>query len=146
MFKTNRLFRLFILLVIILILPTTQASAALVSCRTDPIFRLSNGDVVTVTLEIGTAEANVKSVVYILHVPAGVTVKQVTYTANGIGKRETYRVYQDSPLKTYTTDTILTTQNVSIVPVTAYTRLNGVYTKSVSGYSGQHLIVTISKP
>ena len=146
MHKINRLMYIFILAVIMLALPTSQASAALVSCRTDPIFRLSNGDIVTVTLEIGTAEANVKSVTYILHVPAGVTVKQVTYTAGGIGKKETYKVYQDSPLKTYTTDTVLTTQNVGIVPVTAYTRLNGVYTKSASGYSGQHLIVTIVKP
>ena len=146
MHKTNRFIFLFILTAIILVLPTSQASAALVGCRTDPIFRLSNGDILTVTMEIGTAEANVKSVTYILHVPAGVTVKQVTYTAGGIGKKEIYKVYQDSPLKTYTTDTVLTTQNVGVVPVTVYTRLNGVYTKSASGYSGQHLIITISKP
>jgi hypothetical protein len=144
--KFQTIIKSLIIAVMLFALPATEASAALVSCRTDPIFRLSNGDIVTVTLEIGTAEANVKSVTYILHVPAGVTVKQVTYTAGGIGKKETYKVYQDSPAKTYTTDTVLTTQNVGVVPVTVYTRLNGVYTKSASGYSGQHLIVTLVKP
>src|SRR5688572_14739040 len=87
MYKINYLLRFFILVVMLFALPATQASAALATCRTDPIFRLSNGDIVTVTLAIGTAEANVKSVTYILHVPAGVTVKQVTYTAGGIGKK-----------------------------------------------------------
>jgi hypothetical protein len=147
MYKTNRLIRLFILLVIILALPATQASAALARCRTDPIFKLSNGDILTVTLDLGTAEANVRSVVYTLYVPAGVTVKQVIYTDGGIGKKETYKVYQTSPAKTYTTDTVVTTVNsAGLVNVIAYTRLNGVNTKSASGYSGQHLITTISRP
>lgn len=147
MYKTNRLLRLFILIVILFALPVTQASAGLARCRTDPIFRLSNGDILTVTLDIGTAEANVRSVVYTLYVPAGVTVKQVVYTDGGIGKRETYKVYQTSPAKTYTTDTVVTIVNsAGVVDVIAYTRLNGVDTKSASGYNSQHLIVTISKP
>jgi hypothetical protein len=145
--KINRFIFLFILAAIILVLPTSQASAALARCRTDPIFRLSNGDIVTVTLDLSTAEANVRSVVYTLYVPAGVTVKQVIYTDGGLGKKETYRVYQNSPAKTYTTDTVVTTVNTAgLVNVIAYTRLNGIYTKSASGYNGQHLIVTISRP
>ena len=147
MYKTNRLLRLLILVMILFTLPATQASAALVRCRTDPIFKLSNGDILTVTLDLGTAEANVRSVVYTLYVPVGVTVKQVVYTDGGIGKKETYKVYQNSPAKTYTTDTVVTTVNsAGPVDVIAYTRLNGVSTKSVSGYNGQHLIVTISRP
>lgn len=147
MYKRKRLIRLITLLVILFALPATQASAALVRCRTDPIFKLSNGDIVTVTLEIGTAESSVKSVVYTLYVPAGVTVKQVVYTDRGIGKRETYKVYQTSPAKTYTTDTVVTTVNAAgLVDVIAYTRLNGVHTKSAAGYNGQHLVVTHVKP
>lgn len=146
--KTNRLFCLFILLVTILALPTMQASAALARCRADPIFKLSNGDIVTVTLDVGTDIANIKNVHYILHVPAGVTVIKVTYTAQSDNKaiNETYQVYQDSQAKTYTTDTVVTTVSLGSAQVIVYTRLNGVATESISGYSGQHLIATISRP
>jgi len=142
--RINRLFSLFILLVTMLALPTMQASAALSTCRVDPIFILSNGDIITVTLDIGTGATNVRNIHYILHVPAGVTVTRVTYTAVRQVTNETYKVYQDSPAKTYTTDTVVTTQIAGKVAVTVYTRLNGVPTNSVSGYSGQHLIATIN--
>jgi len=142
--KTHRHFSLFILLVTMLAVSTMQASAALSSCRVDPIFLLSNGDIVTITLDIGTDPANVRNIHYILHVPAGVTVTRVTYTAVRQVTNETYVVTQDSPAKTYTTDTVVTTQIAGKVVVTVYTRLNGVPTKTVSGYSGQHLIATIN--
>jgi hypothetical protein len=137
---------IFILAMIMLVLPSMQASAILVRCRTDPIFKLSNGDTVTVTLDISTADTNVRNVTYIVHVPARVTVSKVTYTAGGIGTKEMYKVYQDSPAKTYTTDTVVTTQNTGSVAVIVTTKLNSTYVKSASGYNGQHLIVTISKP
>jgi hypothetical protein len=146
MLKIFRFIQFFVLLVLMLVFSSTSASAALVRCRTDPIFKLSNGDIVTVTLDIGTDAANVKNVTYILHVPAGVRVTQVIYTDGGIGRKETYKVFQDSPARTYTTDTVVTTLNVGTVPVTAYTRLNSVSTVAASGYSGQHLIVTLVKP
>ena len=142
--KTNRLICLFILLVTMLAVPTMQASAALATCRTDPIFLLSNGDSVTVTLDIGTDASNVSNIHYILHVPAGVTVIRVAYTAVRQITSETYKVYQDSPAKTYTTDTVVTTQTSGKVAVTVNARLNGVFMKSVSGYSGQHLVITIN--
>ena len=137
---------IFSLAMIMLALPSTQASAILVHCRTDPIFKLSNGDVINITLDISTDAANVRNVTYILHVPAGVTVTKVTYTAGGIGTKEMYKVYQDSLAKTYTTDTLITTQNTGSIVVTATTKLNSTTTKSASGYNGQHLIVTVSKP
>ncbi len=146
MYRTNRLIYLLLLATLILILPTAHASAILARCRSDPIFKLSNGDVINITLDIDTDAVNVRNVTYILHVPAGVTVKQVTYTAGGIGTKEIYKIYQDSPAKTYTTDTLVTTQNTGSVTVLATTRLNATYAKPVSGYNGQHLIVTVSKP
>lgn len=146
MYKTNRLIHLLILITLILILPTMNASAMLTRCRTDPVFRLSNGDVINITLDIGADAAYVRNVTYILHVPAGVTVNQVTYTSGGIGSKEMYKVYQDSPAKTYTTDTVVTTQNTGSVTVMATTRLNATFAKSASGYNGQHLIVTVIKP
>jgi hypothetical protein len=135
-----------LVVLIMTVMPSMQASAILVHCRTDPIFSLSNGDVINITLDISTDEANVKNVTYVLHVPAGVTLKKVTYTAGGIGTKETYKIYQDSPAKTYTTDTLVTTQNTGSVAVTVTTRLNSTYAKSISGYTGQHLIITVIKP
>lgn len=149
MYKFNRLPRLIFLMIAIMalaILPNMQASAAFRKCRTDPIFKLSNGDVINITLDINTEESAIRNVLYIVHVPAGVTVTKVTYTAGGIGKKETYKVYQDSPANTYTTDTLVTTQNTGSVAMTATTRLNGVYAESASGFTGQNLIVTVARP
>ncbi len=146
MYKINRLFYLFILTAIMFALPTMQASAMLARCRTDPIFKLSNGDTINVTLDISTDAVNVRNVTYIVHVPAGVTVTKVTYTAGGLGTKEMYKVYQDSAPKIYTTDTVVTTQNTGSIAVVATTQLNSTYAKSASGYNGQHLIVTVSKP
>ena len=144
--KITRFIRFFVLAAVVFALPITQASAALVHCRTDPIFKLSNGDVTNVTLDISTDATNVRNVTYSLHVPAGVTVTQVTYTAGGMGTKEMYKVYQDSPAKTYTADVVVTTQNTGSIPVIATVRLNSTNAKSVSGTSGQHLVVTVSKP
>ena len=144
--KITRMTRFLIFMAVVIALPITQASAALVHCRTDPIFKLSNGDTITVTLDISTDAVNVRNVTYTLHVPAGVAVKQVTYTAGGIGTKEMYKVYQDSPAKTYTADTVVTTQNTGSISVTVTVRLNSTYAKSVLGTNGQHLIVTLSKP
>jgi hypothetical protein len=146
MYKLPRLFALAVLATIMLLLPTGHVAAILVRCRTDPIFKLSNGDVINITLDISTDVSNIRNVTYFLHVPAGVTVTKVTYTAGGIGSKEMYKVYQDSPAKTYTTDTVVTTQNTGSVPIIAMTRLNATYTQSVSGYTGSHLIVTVVKP
>jgi hypothetical protein len=139
-------FLLFVIFAIVAAMPNYQVSAALVKCRTDPIFMLSNGDKLTVTLDISADAMSIRNVTYLIHVPAGVTVQRVTYTGGGLGTKEMYKVYQDSPAKTYTTDSLVTTQNTGSVPVIATTVLNGLYTKSASGYSGFHLIVTIQKP
>jgi hypothetical protein len=144
--KTHRPVYLLILMILILLMPTAHASAMLTRCRTDPIFTLSNGDKLTVTLDIDTDASYVRNVTYFLHIPAGVTVTKVTYTAGGLGTKETVKVYQDSPAKTYTTDTLLTTQNTGSITVIATTRLNSTYAQSVSGYNGQHLIATLIKP
>jgi hypothetical protein len=145
MYKITRLLCLTALVAIMLLLPTTNASAALVRCRTDPIFVLSNGDMLSVTLDIGTTSANVKNISYVLHVPAGVTVKNVAYTNVNLRLPESYKVYQDSPAKTYTVDTVVTTQTSSVA-VTVFARINTGITKSVSGFNGKHLFITLTRP
>jgi hypothetical protein len=146
MYKLTRFICFTVLVTIMLLLPTTDASAALVRCRTDPIFVLSNGDMLSVILDIGTTSANVRNISYILHVPAGVTVKKVAYTNLNLRLPESYKVYQDSLAKTYTIDTVVTTQNTGSVGVTVFARINTDITKSVSGFNGQHLFITLIRP
>ena len=147
--KNNILPRfLFIAVMILMIIaaPTGHASAALRGCRTDPIFSLSNGDKLTITLDISTDAVNVRNVTYVLHVPAGVTVKSVVYTAGGLGAKEIYRVYQDSTAMTYKTETLVTVQKTGSTAMVSTVKLNSLTAKSASGFTGQYIVVTVTKP
>ena len=147
--KNNLLPRFLIIAVMILMIiatPTGQASAALIHCRTDPIFSLSNGDKLTVTLDVSTDAVNVRNVTYVLHVPAGVTVKSAVFTAGGLGTKEVYKVYQDSAAKTYKTESLVTVQNTGSVAVISTVKLNSLTAKSASGFTGQYVVITVSKP
>jgi hypothetical protein len=125
-------------------LPTMQASAALHKCRTDPIFYLSNGEVLKVILEIGTDKASVQDVHYVLHLPAGVRVLRVVYTAGGIGRSETYQVIQDSPKGVYTSETKVNTYENGIL-VRILSSLRSGRLVSVSGYNGDLLVITLTQ-
>jgi hypothetical protein len=140
----TRFFTLFIALLMAAV-PTMQASAALVKCRTDPIFWLSNGDKLTVTLDINADAANIRNVTYVLHVPAGVTVTKVVYNGKKLGT-EVYTVYQDGVTKIYKTDVLVTTQNTGTVAIVATAKLNPIYIGSASGQTGTYLTVSVSKP
>jgi hypothetical protein len=148
--KNSLLTRFFILIVTVLMtaLPTMQASAALVKCRTDPIFELSNGVKVTVTLDINTDASNVKNLDYVLHVPAGVTLTKITFIG-GFDSIETYKIIQDSPANTYITDTLVTT-SAGVVPVKAKTDVvaknstgSFLFTNTDVKDSGNHIIVKV---
>lgn len=145
--KTSLLIRFLNLIAILLALPSGYASAALRGCRTDPIFRLSNGEVITITLNIDTQAHNISNIHYVLHLPAGVAVKNVAYSG-GLRQamKETYVVYQGGPAKTYTTDTVLTTVHPAQTALVAITRLSGILAKSASGFSGDYLIITLVRP
>jgi hypothetical protein len=103
---------------------------------------------VTVTLDIGTDIANIENINYILHVPRGITITKVTYTAKSNKKaiNETYIVYQDSPANSYTTETAVTTRTSGPVEVTIFSRSNGIREIAVSGYSGHPLFATLRSP
>jgi hypothetical protein len=128
--------------VVLVILPGMEASAALRKCRTDPIFHLSNGEKLTVILEIEADKKSVKDVHYVLHLPAGVRILRVVYTAGGIGESETYEVVNDNPEATYTTETLVNTYQEKVF-LTAITTLNANRSGSVSGYSGDLLVVNL---
>ena len=144
--KTVRLIQVFVLLGVRLAMTAMPVSAALARCRVDPIFVLSNGDIVTVTVDIATDPVQVSNIHYILHVPAGVTVKEVVHTARGLHIPETTEVHQDSPAGVYTSYTVVTTRHQEgTIGVVVYTRLNAVAVKTIHGYNGQLLFALISR-
>jgi hypothetical protein len=145
--KITRLFSLLLLSTIMFLLPTASAQAALVRCRVDPHFKLSNGDMVTITLDAWTDVANIRNIHYVLHLPPGVTVTKVTYTAKSSQRTvpETYNVIPDGSTRSYVSETIVTTQAPRPVGVTVFARVNSLKERSVSGYSGQHLSITLTK-
>lgn len=125
--------------------PSMKASAALRGCRTDPIFTLSNGDVVTVTLDVDTDADNVKEVNYILHVPAGVTPVSVEFTPGILGKKETYSVIGDSPDGVYTSDSFVkSTKDGNLANVIVNMDVNSIDFQSIAGSTNQNLIITLN--
>lgn len=135
---------IFLLALAVAAFPTGNVSARLARCRTDPIFYLSNGDKVTVILDIGTDAVNVRNVNYVIHVPAEVKITKVVFTAGGIGKKESYRAVQDSSVGVYKTETVVTTQGGPYT-VTATSSLAGGVSASATGFNGDNLIVTLTQ-
>lgn len=128
-----------------LLLQVESAAAILRQCRGDPIFFLSDKTKLIVVVELDTEETNVAEVNYILHVPSGVDVKRVVFTAGGLGKKETYEVIQDSQPGTFTVDTYVTT-GVSGVNITVTTTLVPNITGTAVGHEGEHLTIELTRP
>jgi hypothetical protein len=149
--KNSFLTRFFIICVALLMaaLPTMQAAAALRACRTDPIFWLSNGEKLTVVLDVSANASEIAQFYYVVHVPPGVTVTKVTYTKTSLGIPEPYKVVQDGTAKIYHTDVLVTLKNKSTSPVSvvATAKLSGnIGTVSVSGISGKSFRITAKYP
>ena len=126
----------------ILVTPTGQASAVLVKCRTDPKFYLSNGDKLTIVLDISAASSDVLYANYVLHLPRGVTVQQVVYTAGGIGEYETYSVVNDGARDTYKAD-VLVMVRMGPVPVVVSASSLQSQNLAFSGFSARAIPVTL---
>ena len=118
------------------------ASAAIRSCRTDPVILLSNGEIVQTDATIATDAENVQQVIYTLHLPVGVKVIAVVNTPSRLGDREVVNFVDDLPPYHYSTDTLITTFTPN-VPSVAHTRAL-LRDGSDAGVSGEHLIVQIA--
>jgi hypothetical protein len=129
--------------IVLLILQVESASAILRQCRGDPIFFLSDKTKLTVVVEMDTEESNVQEVNYLLHVPPGVDVDRVVFTAGGLGEKETYEVVQDSQEETFTVDTFVTTR-MSGVNITVTSTLAPNITGTAVGHEGEHLTVELT--
>lgn len=114
------------------------ASAAIVSCRADPIVTLSNGKVVQMTAFMETDAANVQMITYTLRAPKGTTVVNVAYTGGELANKEKFVFYADRSSNNYGTETVVTTHTAG-VRVSAQTRIGG-QSATISGLSGERLL------
>jgi hypothetical protein len=130
---------------LVLFLPAQTASAVLDPCRGDPIFFLSNNTKLTIDVAMNTQESNVQRVTYTLHLPAGVSVNKVVYTSGGLGKKETYVVFQDNAANKYTTDTFVKTR-VSGVNIVTTSSFSSTISGTAIGHENEHLIVELQLP
>lgn len=88
---------------------TIPASAGYVSCQTDPIVQLSNGTTIQLTATVFDAASDIQSVNYVLHVPAGVTVTDVSYGGDPLASLENLQVVPDNQNNNYNAFTTVTT-------------------------------------
>ena len=115
-------------------------SAAIRSCRADPIVWLSNGDSVQMTVEVAADASDVRSIIYTLHAPAGATIDRIVYTGGALQSKEEVVFIADQPAGQYVSDTVVTTRGKRHA-VTANTNESGTFRGSVSGLSSEHLFL-----
>lgn len=117
-----------------------RASAAYIACSGDPIIYLSNGDQLSITVDIQSNADLVKSVTYVVHGPPGTKVTSITYTGGAFIGKENFKYYADGTAGHYTTDTLV--NDSLLVSSTAATSFNQ-YSAFATGLSKDHLIVTV---
>ena len=87
-----------------------SADAMISGCRGDPIIHLSNGVVLDVYVDISTDASSVKSIVYDVHVPAGVSLLSYVATPTaGMKDKESVVIIKDSPAGQYSASTVVYT-------------------------------------
>jgi hypothetical protein len=138
------------------VLHAPAAQAAFSSCRSDPLFILSDGTILDVSVAIGTDVSNVEEIHYVVHGPRGVKlVTAISTPTLGFEGLETVTYIADQDAREYSTDTIVHAE-VSNVTATAYTIFAGnnlgilslklaAQYHAINGWAGQHLIAYLSK-
>ena len=120
--------------------PLSRAQAAFHLCRSDPIVTLSNGDVVTIYVEIAAEADDVKNIDYVLHVPKDVTATNIIYLGAELGLVENLTLKQDGKPKEYKAETTVYTSGKVDVTTTVVFEDN---TKTVEGASNKAIKVTV---
>lgn len=135
--------------------PARTAEAALGGCRTDPVFILSDGTVLDVSVDINTDVSNVTNIRYEVHGPKGISLITFISTPTlGFAGKELVTYYADARPNHYWTDSWVET-GPSNVGVTAYTTFAGLSLwqrialsaqyQTISGFNAQHLIAYLTK-
>ncbi|MBI4675183.1 MAG: hypothetical protein HY741_26375 [Chloroflexi bacterium] len=132
---------LFLLLGILVLVPQ-NIEARVAGCRTDPIVTLTNGDQVRITVEVDAPEDQVRSINYTLHAPPGVEIKNIVYTAGGLGEREHLTLVNDEQPNYYTSETVVMVGNTVAVSATSVWTAT-TYRGAASGYGEDTLSVRL---
>ena len=133
--------------------PISEAAAG--GCRSDPIVILSDGTILDVSADIGTAVSNVREIHYVVHGPRGVMLMSATSTPIlGFQGKETFTYYADAAPNQYITETLVqTTYNqVSVTAQTTFANvslsLSGLLTLQytpINGFNNQILRVLLKR-
>lgn len=143
--KTLRLSIILLLVAVLLAAPVSTASAALRTCRTDPIVMLSDGHKVSLSVTMATDAANVNEIRYNLRVPQGVTVTDVVYTGGSFAKKEVLFVWFDQQPGVFKSETVVHGASGRFA-VTAQTMLMVGVIGKASGQNGDRLVVEVRDP
>jgi hypothetical protein len=147
-FSKNILNRVILIIILVVLLAGMQfqsASAALRTCRTDPIVFLSDGHKVSLSATMATDAANVSQIKYTLHVPSGVRVTGMVFTGGDFARKEMVMVWADLPPGLYKSETVVHTHQ-GIVDVSATTMLLVGVSDTAYGRSGDSLRIELSDP
>ncbi len=105
------------------------SEAAAGGCRSDPIVLLSDGTILDISADIGTAVSNVREIHYVVHGPREVRlVSAISTPTLGFQGKETFTYYADAAANQYITETLVQT-TYNQVSVTAYTTFGNVTIK-----------------
>lgn len=132
---------------IVLLLVVAQVSAARMSCRSDPIVTLTDGNILQFSVDIATSRDEVIAIHYEVHVPVGVEAKRVIFTPNWARSKETVTIVPDQVVGDYQILTVVQTASPQVettVIARLITRANqgiGVNRQEVDGVSGQTIRV-----
>lgn len=136
-----------------LLSPAAQASVA--GCRSDPVVILSDGTILDVTADIGTAVSNVSEIHYVVHGPRGVKlVGAISTPTLGFRGKESFSYYDDAAPKQYITETLVQTtyDHVSVTAQTTFANttigLSDLLTlnyEPISGFNNQILRVLLRR-
>ena len=122
-------------------LASSNARAATTYCRTDPVATLSNGAQVTMYADVYDTDSDVQNANFVLHVPAGVSVTDVSYDPT-YGYLESFSWVADQNPGFYRINTLVTTAT-SGIKVAATVAVDGMIcnlpSKSTQGQSGKDL-------
>ena len=112
------------ILVVLLLMSVSVsvASAGWMQCRSDPVVILSNGFVLDLSADISVLPWNVTHVDYVLHVPEGVSLVSSISTPTWLTSIETFSIIDDAAPGEYHTETTVHTTTGSAT-VTANTVL-----------------------
>ena len=144
-FVSRKVFVVMILVILLAGLPVQTASAALRTCRTDPIVFLSDGHKVSLSATVATDAANVRQIRYTLHIPSGVSVAGMVFTGGDFARKEMVMVWPDLPQGIYQSETVVHT-NMGVVDVSATTMLMVGVADTAQGRSGDVLKVELRDP